>query len=101
MSDSKHTLSNMDDNSSEMVRGGCSQYSGRPKTKMADKNFIYTGVLYVVLVLSKYPTGNALSDNPVKPKTYTVNLDEPPETRWNQVLEDFKFMVPELTKTVQ
>ncbi|XP_064597794.1 N-acylethanolamine-hydrolyzing acid amidase-like [Liolophura sinensis] len=55
----------------------------------------------MVLVVGRSPAGLALLDTPVKPKTYTVNVEDPPETRWVQVLKDFKFMVPELNKTVQ
>lgn len=56
--------------------------------------------VFLVFSLLLWSPFSCDANDPVQAKTYTINLDLPPEERWNEVVADFKDELKILIKTV-
>ena len=69
------------------------EWCGNIKTK--------TSVLFVFLVCFFVLLTSPVSTKEIKAPDYVVNLDLPPEQRWNHLVLDFKYLLPQLHKVLR
>ncbi|KAL5013936.1 hypothetical protein ScPMuIL_008206 [Solemya velum] len=57
-------------------------------------------LLVIISVTSVTVSGYGAKPNPQTPPVYSVDLNNPARTRWNHVTQDYKYMVPQIEKTL-